>query len=310
VLTVISIALTLVVVALAAAVVFRYLRWRSTTLRALREESRVAETRVGPVEYALKGDAGPVTLFLHGMPGGYNQAPAQREGIRLLAPSRPGYLATPLEAGRTPEEQAHACAALLDALDLDEVLVMGASGGGPSAVAFAATYPDRTVGLILLEAITQSFPNAGKIMPVLRSDFLYWFSVGAIWKTAGSQGLIAAQIPDKNNQRRILDNPARLAAFESIIWSIRPMSLRLDGYRNDLAQINELSLPFGQITSPTLIIHGTADALVPFEQSEKTAMQIAGAELHAVEGADHMMPITHRDELDALIGAFLSSIRD
>ena len=238
----IIIVLAVIIVAVALVVAFRYLSWRSGILHALREGSQIADTRIGPVEYVLKGDAGPVTLFLHGMPGGYNQAPAQqREGFRLLAPSRPGYLATPLEIGRTPEEQSRAYEALLDTLGIDKVLVMGASGGGPSAVAFAAMYPDRTDGLILLEAVTQSFPNEGKIMPVLRSDFLYWLAVSAIWKIAGPRGLIAAQVPAKSNQLRILDNPARLADFERVVWSIWPMSLRLEGYRNELAQINDLS---------------------------------------------------------------------
>ena len=309
--TQIGIAIAVLIIALAVAILLRYRMWRARALKALAEGSRVAETRIGPVEFVLKGDAGPVTLFLHGMPGGYNQAPAAQLGkSRLLAPSRPGYLSTPLEVGRTPLEQAKACEALLDTLGIEKVLVMAASGGGPSAVAFAAMYPQRTVGLILLEAVTQSFPNRGKIIPVLRSDFLYWFLVGAIWRAAGPKGLIAAQVPDKSNQLRILDNPKRLADFERVVWSIWPMSLRLAGYRNDLSQINELSLPADQVSSPTLIIHGTADALVPFEQSATIAAQIPGARLHAVPGADHMMPITHRDELDSVIGDFLRSIRD
>ena len=44
---------------------------------------------------------------------------------------------------------------------------------------------------------------------------------------------------------------------------------------------------------PFLIIHGTADATVPYEQSERlaTALTDAGAtaELVAVEGADHIL---------------------
>jgi pimeloyl-ACP methyl ester carboxylesterase len=83
------------------------------------------------MEYVLKGDHGPIMLFLHGAPGGYDAAPDAGENFRLLAPSRPGYLSTPLETGRTPAEQARAYAALLDALEIREpVLVMAPSGGG------------------------------------------------------------------------------------------------------------------------------------------------------------------------------------
>jgi pimeloyl-ACP methyl ester carboxylesterase len=306
----ILIGLSIVVAVLASIVAFRYRRWSVERLRALSSGSRIAETSVGPIEYVLKGRRGPVVLFLHGMPGGYNQAPAeQRDGYRLLAPSRPGYLATPLAAGRTPAQQAKAYAALLDTLGIERVVVMGASGGGPSAIEFSALFPERTTALILLEAVSQSFPNEGKIMPVLRSDLVYWLSVSTILKTAGIKALVAMQIPDKSNAERVTGDPRKLAEFERAVWSIWPMSKRLVGYRNDLAQVDDLALPADRVRAPALIVHGTGDRLVPFAHSEKLARQIDGARLHAVAGADHMMPISHREELELVIGEFFSSLR-
>ena len=101
---------------------------------------------------------------MHGTPGGYDQSPEEAT-YRMIAPSRPGYLKTPIEVGRTPQEQADAYAALLDALGIDEkVFVMGASGGGPSAYAFAAAYPERTLGLIQLEAMSHAEVSQAETM--------------------------------------------------------------------------------------------------------------------------------------------------
>ncbi len=62
-----------------------------------------------------------MVLSVHGTPGGYDQRLGM-DGFRILAPSRPGYLRTPIDAGRTPREQADVYAALLDALSIDEVI--------------------------------------------------------------------------------------------------------------------------------------------------------------------------------------------
>jgi len=83
-------------------------------------QSVVAQTRAGPVEYASRG-GGPVVLVLHGGFGGFDQGhlfiPGLAEaGFSVIAPSRPGYLRTPLSTGETNEEQADAMAALLDTL--------------------------------------------------------------------------------------------------------------------------------------------------------------------------------------------------
>jgi pimeloyl-ACP methyl ester carboxylesterase len=299
------------VVMVATAVAYSYYSWRGERLEALYTGSQMAETSVGPVEYVLKGNDGPIILFLHGIPGGYDQAPTtSRQGYRLLAPSRPGYLRTPLDAGRTPSQQAQMYLALIDSLGIGEVIVMGASGGGPSAIAFYAMYPDRTTSLILLEAMSQSFPNDGEIMAIVRSDLLYWTMMRAMLGTGGLEGLVASQVSDESNQHLILNNPDKLAEFERVIWSIWPPSERLAGWQNDMGQINDLSLPAKQVRVPTLIIHGTADTQVPFSHSEKLASQIDGARLHAVDGADHMMPIFHREVLNSVIDDFLNSLAE
>ncbi len=108
----------------------------------------------GPVEYAEWGD-GPAVLLLHGAMGGYDQGyilglTVGEPGYRYVAVSRPGYLGTPLTAGRTPQEQADLCAELLDALGNDRAAGMAVSGGGPCALQFALRHCHRCWALILV----------------------------------------------------------------------------------------------------------------------------------------------------------------
>src|SRR5512133_1902046 len=80
----------------------------------------LSTTARGRVEWAEYG-AGPAVLALHGAMGGWDQSlllarTIAAGGHRFIGLSRPGYLGTPLAAGRSPEEQADLYAAALDVL--------------------------------------------------------------------------------------------------------------------------------------------------------------------------------------------------
>lgn len=97
------------------------------------------QTPLGAVEYGEFGE-GPVVLALHGAMGGFDQSAILARTIlsgqhRVIAVSRPGYLATPLSSGETPEAQADLLAALLDALAIERASVIAISGGDIVAVA-------------------------------------------------------------------------------------------------------------------------------------------------------------------------------
>ena len=159
--------LLVVVGALGIGTYARYRIWLAATIERLESESSVVGTARGDIEYRAWGDDGPTILFLHGTPGGYDQAGrmgpiASAGGYRVVAPSRPGYLRTPLEVGHTPAEQADAFAALLSALDIERVAVVGASGGGPSALQFALRHPDRCWAHVQLMGVSRArLPGEG-----------------------------------------------------------------------------------------------------------------------------------------------------
>lgn len=320
---------------IAVATTLLYSSFKNERLDMLESNSQIAQTAVGPIEYTLSsengGENGPVMLVLHGTPGGYDQT-MEVEGFRVLTPSRPGYLRTPLSVGSTPAEQASAYIALLDTLSIESVVVMGLSGGGPSSLAFAAMFPLRTNGLIALEAVSQpialglteqseqgevdlqeidqqTLEEAPWYMQLLfESDFANWAILSLMENLLGPEAIIGMLVPDSEIQQLILQDAEKTAAMTGLIWSIWPVSQRMEGQTNDGAQFSILDLPSGHVLAPTLIIHGTADANVPYSQSVALENQIPGSVLHTIEGADHMMIFSHEEEIDAVVGQFLDGL--
>jgi pimeloyl-ACP methyl ester carboxylesterase len=120
-------------------------------------KSQIAQTSKGPIEYTLLG-SGPVVLVCHGTSSNCfsidMSTPLVEAGFSVLTPSRPGYGRTPLEVGASAAGAAQALIALLDSLSIQTCEVVAISGGGPTGIALAAGYPQRTTRLILAEAVT------------------------------------------------------------------------------------------------------------------------------------------------------------
>ena len=124
-------------------------------------EVDTVETALGPVELARAG-GGPAVLFIHGTPGGWDSSVAMgrflvEAGFEVLAPSRPGYLATPLNGRATIDDQADLHAALLDAIGCERAGVVTWSGGGPSGYRLAVRHPSRVCALVAFAAVSQRY---------------------------------------------------------------------------------------------------------------------------------------------------------
>lgn len=274
-----------------------FLAWRRGIEERLLSGSSVVSTAIGPVEYADLGRGAPI-LMLHGTPGGYDQivsmaraTGATDNGLRIIAPSRPGYLRTPLNSGRTPAEQARLYAALLDHLGIGRIAVLGASGGGPSALQFAILYPDRCSALILEEAATRSI-KAGRIsMPPILVEFLiYIFRGKAI---AALRGKAPA-------------DPAMPLIGAAIIDTLAPIGPRMAGAENDRLQFARMeNWPLDKIRCPTLILHGADDKDVPLADAEYAHARIPRSQLVILPDADHSMVALRYRELNSLIAGFV-----
>lgn len=275
---------------------------------------RVISTPRGPVELVVDGE-GPALLALHGAMGGWDQSlllarTLAEPGYTTCALSRPGYLGTPLSAGRTPEDQADLYAGVLDALGIDRVGVMAVSGGGPSAIHFALRHPDRCWGLVL--ASTTAGPVDNRLPFAFHVGLLLARlpSVARKSRQRVESDLDAAAAPsidDPALRARTLADPEAGPLFRSLLLStVDRMAERGAGTRNDVHVTRTRDYPLEAIRVPTLVVHGTRDRLVPFEDHGAVlARRIPGAELAVAEGGDHVAMFTHHAELQPRAAAFL-----
>jgi pimeloyl-ACP methyl ester carboxylesterase len=123
---------------------FLYTRFSRREMHRLRQNSSIVQTACGPIEVAERGSGDPV-LVIQGSTGGYNLGlylAWPDTGFHYVVPSRPGFLRTPLNAARSPEQQADLLAELLDTLQIKRAGVIALSGCGPQVFQFALRHPE------------------------------------------------------------------------------------------------------------------------------------------------------------------------
>ncbi len=282
-------------------------------LRQVLSESTLVDTRLGPMEYAAVGD-GPDVLLIHGSPGGYDQLlPLARSlagrGYRAITVSRPGYLRTPQQVGSTPEQQADALAALVDALELRRVALIGVSGGGPTTLQLALRHPQRVQGVVLICALSsglrQGNPDPGEI----RELDLMWDLSALVARFFPSRGLRFLGVTDATELELHLADPTTVEAVRYLFQSLG-FSGRRHGYVQDMlaVQRGDLAYPLEQIEAPTLVLHGSDDANVPLSHGEHVASSIPGAQLRVLDGAGHAIFVLQHKWIEDQVDAFLSGI--
>jgi pimeloyl-ACP methyl ester carboxylesterase len=274
-------------------------------------------TSRGRVELVDDGE-GPAILALHGAMGGWDQSlllarTVSPPGHRVLALSRPGYLGTLLEVAPSPEAQAELYADVLRALGIRQVTVLAVSGGGPSAVELAARHPALCRALVLVSTcgarVTTRLPLAFQLLRLAAS---WRWLAGALERKARAADPDAAasrSIPDAAVRARTLADPEAGPLFRALLASTsHRMADRLVGTLNDVEVTRTRELPLDRIRVPTLVVHGTADRIVPFDDhGRRLAARIPGAALAALEGGDHVAIFTHLAEARAKVAGFLAA---
>ena len=308
----------LALIAVAAICAWVYVDYRRDIGRARAEllaGSRIAQTACGPIEYASLGE-GPPVLLVHGAGGGYDQGlaiggPLAREGFRVIAMSRFGYLRTPLPADASAAAQADAHACLLDALGIERAAIMGASAGAPSALQFALRHPRRCAALVLLvPAIFVPRPDGAPPVTTppgtqflfdtaLRSDFLFWAGI-KLARATMIRALLATPPEvvanaDPGEQRRV----------DAILRQILPVSPRRLGLLNDAAVTSTLPrYPLDQVAVPTLAISLADDLFGTYDGARYTAAQVPGARFIGYPTGGHV-GVGHERDFVLAIASFL-----
>jgi len=275
---------------------------------------KIVNTENGIVEYAEFGN-GPAVLCIHGAMGGYDQSiilaqTISQEGYQFIAITRPGYLGTPIGSGKTPSEQGNLIAALMDQLGIDSAGILAVSGGGPAALKFALSYPQRCKGLVLAstnsEISENKIPFAFNIMKLLARNS--WF-VKKI-KSKAEQDLTTIA-------KRSIDNPKILTQTinDEEIWPLfstmllstyHRMGERIVGTDNDIKISKTTTYPLEELKAPILVIHGKQDKLVNYKTHAVSYQnRVPQLELLTIDEGEHVAIFTHRNLIRKKVSEFM-----
>ena len=179
--------------------------------------------------------------------------------------------------------------AVADALDLEELSLLGISRGGCTAAAFAAKHPERVRSI----AVFGTFAHGEEIAPPPLREALV-ATVNAHWGV-GSRLLADVWLPDTDPGMR-----ERFAELQRAAAPAEFAAAMLDAiYATDVRGL----LP--KVDTPALVLHRRNDRAMPFAQGREVADLLPQARLVALEGNLHPPWLGDSGAVLAALGPFL-----
>lgn len=279
---------------------------------AVANGARIANTAAGPIEYAERGDGIPL-LSIHGAGGGWDQGLTNvgdlvGSGFRVIAPSRFGYLGTPIPADASPAAQADAHAALLSELQIDRAVVVGVSAGARSAIELALRHPYKVSALILIVPGTYAPESPVMLEGSRGSAFAFWlvnagadFAWWATEKIAPSVLIPFLGVPPDVVERASTHERKRVMAT---VRSVEPLSRRFPGINIDSAP-DLPRLPLEKIAAPTLVVSAEDDLFNTLPAAKFAAASIPGAKLVVYDTGGHLL-VGHGEKVREAVSDLLA----
>ena len=249
------------------------------------------------LRYAAQGDpAGLPVVLLHGLSDSHpSYAPLMDElpeSIRAYAPTTRGHgdSGKP-EQGYRLEDIAADVAAFMDAVGLQEAVIVGHSAGSYAAQRFAVDHPERTVALVLMGAF-RGFAGEPAIEEFRSVVAQLEDPVDPAFAREFQESTITRPLPPGFLDQVVAES-CKVPAY---VWKAA-----LDGLLDAPPPAED-----GTITAPTLILWGDRDAYCPREEQLRLADAIPGAELIVYEGTGHALHWEEPARAAADIAAFVS----
>lgn len=250
---------------------------------------------------------GPVIVVQHGTPGGkllYEPwvDDAVRRGGRLVSFNRAGYGGSTRQPGRTVADVVLDVAAIADAVGADRFSTVGASGGGPHALACAALLPDHCVAAASIAGVAPHDADGLDFLAGMGEDNIVEFGAAVRgeeqlrpllheWR----QGLLTADAAHLVDELRSLLSPPDVAVTTDEIGAALAAGLRdglapgVDGWvDDDLAFTRPWGFDLGAIRIPVQLWQGRQDLMVPPAHGEWLAARIPKVDAHLEPDEGHV----------------------
>lgn len=259
-------------------------------------DSQFIEINQIDLHYKQMGTGEPVFILLHGFGASTFSwrevmAPLAEYGT-VIAYDRPGFGLTerPIEwEGANPytqESNIKLLLGLMDALGIEQAILVGNSAGGTVATAFTLAHPERVQALIEVDAaVYMTTPDSALLQWLLRTPQMD--RIGPLITRQLGRGRSDQFLKSAFHDPSIIeDNPEIFEGY------IEPFTV--ENWDRALWMFTQASEPpnlagrLGQIQVPTLVISGDDDRIVPLESSLRLAEDIPGAVLIVIEDCGHL----------------------
>jgi non-heme chloroperoxidase len=268
-------------------------------------------TKDGTEIYYKDWGEGPAVTFSHGWPLNADMWDGQllflaQNGYRAIAHDRRGHgRSSQASSGNDMDGYADDLAAVIEALDLRNVTLVGHSTGGGEVARYIGRHgTERVASAVLIAAIppfllkTDANPEGLplEVFDGLRASLLN--DRAQFYKELAVQFYGANRAGSKVSQG-VLD--------QFWTWS---MQAGLKGAYDSIKALSETDFTedLKKFDVPTLVLHGEDDQIVPVHNSaRKSARIIKGAQDVYYPGAPHGITATHHDQINAELLAFLRS---
>ncbi|MBU1801904.1 MAG: alpha/beta hydrolase [Actinobacteria bacterium] len=261
--------------------------------------------RLSFAEYGSpRGDA---LLWMHGTPGARRQIPfearlhAEEHNLRIIGVDRPGIGSSTPHLYRDVLDWTADLELLLDALAVEDVRMIGLSGGAPYALAAGAGLSDRVraVGILGGVAPTRG-PDAApggiiqlavRLAPAIEAVRvpLGVGLTGAIRlvKPLAGPGLDLYAALQPAGDKDLLARPEFKAMFLDDL--LNGSRFQTSAPLNDLVLFTrEWGFSPSDVTAPVVWWHGDADHIVPFAHGEHMVERLPDAQLRVIDGESHL----------------------
>jgi class 3 adenylate cyclase len=196
------------------------------------------------------------------------------------------------------ERWAEDLATVMDAAGMDRAVIVGAQDGGHVAQLFAATHPERTTALVLMNGVARvptepghSGPTQGQEQELVAAIDEWWGSTVYFRRTAPSLAADRELLKRLARQVRHQASPGTAQAVLSLLIEIDTTAV----------------LP--AIRVPTMVLHASEDPWHGVEQGRLLGERILGAELRVIPARDHLWWSDNPDGFLDEIEEFVTGVR-